>query len=485
MAKICNETLSSKLLDDLTYTYNSNGASNQLYCVTDFGLDRPDFPDFQRNTSTAQAYWYDDNGNLRQDNIKGIADIDYNYLNLPIRIKRTGSNTGSLMNFYTASGQKIRKKLFLNTNYTSEIPKEQMDYAGRAIYKGRVLRYIQTGEGRIVYNSSTRTYSWQYDIKDHLGNTRAVVAQTKEGQPTVLQQTHYYPFGLEMPGMGVGSTREEQPYLYNGKESINDLDLGWYDYGARMYDPALGRWSVVDPLCEWTFRQSPYNYVGNNPIRFLDPDGRFRRRFGAWLHKITHGGGEVLQDKTTNQYFVSKTVSKTSGGELTVTATREFGKHGNNAKAVRAGSGNWGSSAGMVSGGIPLTTSGSGVDPVTTTAENGDRPVNFDVVLAAISNRGVNTKITPSWLNLASAISKTGGVVQSIKEISDKETNNQNKTDNGGKPLEKFDRFAGSDSIYTTWEPTNQSSNVSYTKWLSKKDTSGLKNAKFHFGNKQ
>ena len=258
MAKICNETLSSKLLDDLTYKYNNNGASNQLYCVTDFGLDRPDFPDFPRNTSTAQAYWYDDNGNLRQDNIKGLADIDYNYLNLPIRIKGT------------ASGQKIRKKLFLNTNYTSEIPKEQMDYAGRAIYKGRVLRYIQTGEGRIVYNSSTRTYSWQYDIKDHLGNTRAVVAQTKEGQPTVLQQTHYYPFGLEMPGMGVGSTREEQPYLYNGKESINDLDLGWYDYGARMYDASLGRWGVVDPLVQFP---SSYTAVANNPVRYSDPDG--------------------------------------------------------------------------------------------------------------------------------------------------------------------------------------------------------------------
>ena len=159
------------------------------------------------------------------------------------------------------------------TYYTSEITKEQMDYAGRAIYKGRVLRYIQTGEGRIAYNSSNKTYSWQYDIKDHLGNTRAVVAQTKEGQPTVLQQTHYYPFGLEMPGMGVGSTREEQPYLYNGKESINDLDLGWYDYGWRFYDPAIARWHVPDPLAENTYSLTPYRYAQNNPISIFDIAG--------------------------------------------------------------------------------------------------------------------------------------------------------------------------------------------------------------------
>ena len=84
---------------------------------------------------------------------------------------------------------------------------------------------------------------------------------------TVEETNHYYPFG------GIfAATNNVQPYKYNGKELDTKNGLNWYDYGARHYDAALGRFVSVDPLAEQDYAVSPYTYCGNNPVLRIEQD---------------------------------------------------------------------------------------------------------------------------------------------------------------------------------------------------------------------
>jgi RHS repeat-associated protein len=132
------------------------------------------------------------------------------------------------------------------------------------------LDYIHTGEGRIRVKSN---YTYDYYLKDHLGNTRVVFADTNSsGIASTLQLSDYYPFGMTFKNPNQIKVEPTQ-YLYNGKELQEDFGLNLSDYGARMYDPSLGRWHCVDPLGELFYNKTPYGYVSNNPISRIDPTG--------------------------------------------------------------------------------------------------------------------------------------------------------------------------------------------------------------------
>ena len=224
------------------YNYYNSGSSNMLQSVS--GL-------------TTQNYEYDANGNATKDGLNGF-NLSYNYLNLPATAVRTTGTAVNLSYTYDASGNKLAK----NSSGTVR------NYVDGIEYKpdGTTIDIIHTEEG-VAQNNGSGTYTYHYNLSDHLGNVRYTF-EVVNGIISPLQKDDYYAFGKRKTSM-LGSV--DNKYLYNGKELQEEL--GQYDYGARFYDPVIGRWNSVDPLAEKMRRHSPYNYGFNNPIRFIDPDG--------------------------------------------------------------------------------------------------------------------------------------------------------------------------------------------------------------------
>ncbi len=177
-------------------------------------------------------------------------------------------NGNKIIYIYSAAGAKLKKEVYTASSLTNT-----KTYAGSFIYTNDTLEYALFDEGRLIDESGT--FKYQYFLKDHLGNTR--VTFTKNGSTIeILQQDHYYPFGMNFAGIITPQLDVVNKYKYNGKEKQDEFGLDWYDYGARFYDPTIARWGVIDALAEdsLNINTSPYNYVFNNPLRFIDPDGR-------------------------------------------------------------------------------------------------------------------------------------------------------------------------------------------------------------------
>ena len=117
-------------------------------------------------------------------------------------------------------------------------------------------------------------------------------------------------------------------YRYNGKELQDELGLGWYDYGARMYDPAVGRWNGVDIQAENYLAISPFAYVMNNPLKFIDPNGE-----EIWI--TTDGGSQVqyrngkLYDENGEKYKAKKGTFEKATLKSLKTIERKGGIEGN------------------------------------------------------------------------------------------------------------------------------------------------------------
>ncbi|WP_313386583.1 DUF6443 domain-containing protein [Chishuiella sp.] len=315
-------------IDDLTYGYKAN--SNKLLSVTDALAEKKGFDD---GNKTGDDYAYDANGNLTKDLNKGISLIKYNYLNLPTEVLWNASRK---INYsYDASGVKLRKTVTDGSTITTTDYINGFQYVKKGDSKPVELQFFPTAEGYVNVTNGNK-FNYVYNYTDHLGNVRLsyqklfinnvkgcdkpieisldFITNCPSFIIVILEENNYYPFGLKHNGYTsniIGN--KNYNYKYNGKELQTDLDINFYDYGARNYNPAIGRWFNMDPLAEQYRKWSPYTYAVNNPIRFTDPDGMSVDDF------VQRKDGSIYWDKNANSQASTKSGETYLGKNLSFT----------------------------------------------------------------------------------------------------------------------------------------------------------------------
>lgn len=263
---------------DRTDVITIGHTGNQMKSVTQ-GIEptlRSGFSQFVSYYAGEDAQFiYNHNGALAEDNHKG-RKYTYNILNLPEQIVIDNTNA-KVRNYYAYSAAGIKLRVTkLNDPTLKSVPVEGTlsgqngetdesitDYAGNIIYEDNTLKRILVDGGYIEDGK------YHFFVTDHLGNNRVVT--DLDGQS--LQSTHYYPFGMSFAELSVPQSLTDQPYKYNGKELDTDHGLNLYDYAARFYNPEIPAFTSIDPLAEKYYSISPYVYVANNPLIYVDPDG--------------------------------------------------------------------------------------------------------------------------------------------------------------------------------------------------------------------
>lgn len=261
----------SNNMDNITNIYTSTGTKLRsisskyaylwedplvdLYAPTDNQAAEPmlsvdEHPDFVVvDNDAAVAYVQEEDNALAEaaDDSNDVAVISEEVVNAPSRCKRFWGNIG------------------LEESKTT-------DYCANVIYQDGKRMLLVDG-GYVTFNDSL-SYGeglggacYHYYLKDHLGNVRVVF----NDQDSIEQVNDYYAFGGIMATSWGGDT---QRYKYNGKELETVHGLDWYDYGARWMSPVLGRFTTPDPKQWDTPQVSSFAYCNNNPVRFIDPDGR-------------------------------------------------------------------------------------------------------------------------------------------------------------------------------------------------------------------
>ena len=242
-------------------------------------------------------YTHDANGNMTHEGLSGL-DIVYNEQNLTRRISSGGTTLAEYE--YLADGSKLRALDGGGNGYQYRGSLIYTQTAGQSDSPVITLDCAVTSAGRIARETSaagTVSYRPLIHLRDHLGSVRAVI----DGDTgTVVETSDYYPFGKRIqvtapvsepvggslyaaepvvapvaPATSVVSTSSPNRWRFSGKEDQSFLgaSIPLLDFGARMYNPAIARWTASDPMSEKYYGISPYVYCLGNPISIIDPNG--------------------------------------------------------------------------------------------------------------------------------------------------------------------------------------------------------------------
>ncbi len=266
---LCTNGALYQVIDDLKFTINQN----RMTAVAELSNKQGYHP------GPGGAFNYDAAGNMTSVGNKG-STVVFNGLNLPQ--SATFTVGASMVWTYAADGRKLE-------HIGPDGTRQHAD--GIEVRDGK--KFIYFPDGRAYLNDDQSAWVYEYALKDHLGNARVVIADinlngtidTHPDSLEILQENHYYPFGMNHEGEWIRQLDPINSYMYNGKEFTEDsldvdgdgrleMALDWYDYGARFYDPSIGRFTGVDPSSELIPSLSVFHYGDNNPISNVDPDGR-------------------------------------------------------------------------------------------------------------------------------------------------------------------------------------------------------------------
>lgn len=310
------------LIDDLEFKYTGN----QMKSVKDLAdpVMASASVDVRNYADKDIEFLYNANGAMTQDLNKGIQDIAYNYLNLPKELIIDNDNVKAKNTYtYSATGGKLRvvhesspqekiqplTGIMVSEDYSEKIT---TDYVGNMIYEDGGLKRILLSNG--YYDNTDKKF--YFYIKDHLGNNRIVA----DASGTVIQSNQYYPFGMAF-AESTTAEQSSQPYKYNGKELDETHGLNWYDYSARFYDAGYITLPTIDPLSEKYYSISPYVYVANNPMKYIDPTGMW---ISTDVEKNKNGTYSVVGGKLDGDLNIYVTEEGKRTGEIvgkTITET--------------------------------------------------------------------------------------------------------------------------------------------------------------------